>query len=120
MGSFNRMVIEDNLCKLALKYCKIRLKVASVRKKLLLVMLCCLFIFRYKEEFRKLSEDERSSIGVENQKFLRDFDAESPQMEFHHLPQKPSRMEFHLVMIADLNIHLILPTPLSLSLLRRQ
>ncbi len=44
-----------------------------------------------------MSEEERSAIGVENQKFLRDFDAESPQMEFHHLPQKPSRMEFHLV-----------------------
>ena len=58
-----------------------------------------LIAFRYKEEFRKMSEEERSSIGVENQKFLRDFDAESPQMEFHHLPQKPSRMEFHLVLI---------------------
>lgn len=55
--------------------------------------------FRYKEEFRKLSEDERTSIGSENQKFLRDFDNETLQMEFHHLPQKPSRMEFHLVSI---------------------
>ena len=53
----------------------------------------------YKEEFRKLSEDERTSIGSENQKFLRDFDNETLQMEFHHLPQKPSRMEFHLVSI---------------------
>ena len=61
-------------------------------------MVMFLFVCRYKEEFRKVSEEERSAIGVENQKFLRDFDSESPQMEFHHLPQKPSRMEFHLVM----------------------
>ena len=52
---------------------------------------------RYKDEFRGLSEEERSAIGVENQKFLRDFDAEASQMEFHHLPQKPGKMEFHLV-----------------------
>jgi len=47
-----------------------------------------------------MPEEERSAIGVENQKFLRDFDSESSQMEFHHLPQKPSRMEFHLVIQA--------------------
>ena len=55
--------------------------------------------FIYKDEFKKLSEDERGAIGSENQKFLRDFDTEAAQMEFHHLPQKPSRMEFHLVIV---------------------
>ena len=51
-----------------------------------------------------MPEEERSAIGVENQKFLRDFDAESSQMEFHHLPQKPSRMEFHLVIQILINL----------------
>jgi hypothetical protein len=65
-------------------------------------------LFRYKDEFRGLSEDERSAIGVENQKFLRDFDAEASQMEFHHLPQKPGKMDFHLV-ILKLVLHILLP-----------
>lgn len=52
---------------------------------------------RFKEEFRRLTENERSIIAAEHQKYLKDFDAEALKMEFHHLPQKPTKMEFTIV-----------------------
>lgn len=55
------------------------------------------FKCRFKEDYKKLSENERNSIAVENQKYLKEFDTEASLMEFHHLPQKSTKMEFTLV-----------------------
>ena len=53
-------------------------------------------IERFKAEFIKLSEEERKNLCEENKSYLKEFDQEADQLQFHHLPQKSMPLQFTL------------------------